>query len=286
MTQARPQIQPPSQQAIGGTKLVIIAVILALVTVVLTNIYIDQVKRKTQEETFSVFVLNRSVRVGDKFGKDDVSEIRVPKSLEPNVRRLNVMDETTKGNRIATADTFRAPAPQGALLTHDLFIASTAPTADSKVSPGKRLMTLPVNSRSQPTLWPGNYVDIVGPFSINGKLQVRPVIERVRVLAVGAFTLADADAGIRYRVDNYQNISIELTPPDCDTMSMVQKAMVGDFELRLRNPSDDKATQIAGVPTGTINPELAKLVSQGIGVGRTLPKGVNVTGGENPGGGN
>ena len=110
-------------------------------------------------------------------------------------------------------------------------------------------------------LQPGMFVDIEAPFSVvDGGSTVLPVMEYVRVLAVGNVSIVDQESTRGGRPRNpgsYRTISIEVEPNQATDLSMIQKIAIGDFELHLRNPADQSTPKIRA---GGINPEVLRLI--------------------------
>ena len=74
------QLNSPQPPATGGTKLVIIAVGVAIFAVILNSLYISSIQRRATEDTFGVFVLTRSVLPGERLKKQDVKKVAAPRA--------------------------------------------------------------------------------------------------------------------------------------------------------------------------------------------------------------
>ena len=55
---------PSPVQREGNTTLLIIAIVMALITVVLTNVYLHMVRTEAQQATTTVFKINRNISPG------------------------------------------------------------------------------------------------------------------------------------------------------------------------------------------------------------------------------
>lgn len=255
----------PSQPAPGGAKLVIVAGVLALLAVIVLNFYIAHIRREIAASSFTVFVLNRSVQPGEVIKKTFVNEVRVPLSFRESLNSLGLVDDVSLTNRITSQQRFEQGAPAGSMLTFDLFNApSGRRDLDRNITDGKRLVSLPVNSRTVPgALREGMMVDIEAPFNVGGALPVTmPVMERVKVIAVGSRTIYDDEAtqGRGSRPSGtFHTITIEVDPLDATHLSDIQRLAVGGFEIHLRNPADPSNPKIK---SGSINPEVVEMIDR------------------------
>lgn len=260
------QLPTASSPQRTNVRLLAIALGLALVAVVLVNVYIGLERRGRRERSFTVFVLNRSVAPGDKLRRNDVDARLVPESFRSAFAKAVSADSLA--NLVGEAQRFRRPAPRGDLLAHDLFASDEQRLTPLAPRSGRRLVALGVSSRSASgALVPGTVVDIEAPFATGGRVPiVLPVMEQVKVLAVGHRTVmddADAEAAGRARpLRSFRTITIEVEPWDATYLSMIDKLKVGDFELHVRNATD-QAYPKTDAPR--INPEVMQLLQKGLG---------------------
>ena len=245
----------PPAAPVGGTRLVIVAVVLALIAVVLVNLYIEVVRRQATEDTFTVYFLTQSVRPLEKLTKDKVRAEQVPRRFEGAFKNSVGQD----GLESRMGEVFQRSAASGQLLTPDLFALSAVEREDATISPSMRRVPLRVNSKTLPgSLRPGMFVDIAAPFvSADGKVQVLMVLERVQVRAMGQMSIAD-EGDTQRRITNYPTIEIDVTPREALALSEIQRRTAGDFELYLRNPADNDAPMIE---SGGINPQVMQLIA-------------------------
>lgn len=251
----------PSTQA-RGTRSVILAFVLALLAVILTNLYIANVRRQVERESFVAYTLTRSMLPGDKIRKADVKEILVPRSFEESFKLLGAIDDTSLQIRLAEARPLERSAAQGDILRFAHFNAPEDTEHDRDITAGKRRVSLPVNARTVPgALRAGMYVDIEAAFNTGGGLpEVLTVIENVQIKAVGTRTITDESSGERVRrYGAFNSISIEVEPQQATELSMIERIAVGEFELHIRNPSDKGTPKIR---SGGINPEVLDLIEQ------------------------
>jgi Flp pilus assembly protein CpaB len=247
--------------ASGSNRHVIIALALALVAVVLVNLYVAMVKRQAHEGEFTVYRLVTSYKPGQKLSPKDVVPVSIPQRFLKSFEGT-VMEESTEDDQALTAvvgTRIKSPARRNQFLTYDLFTDPNLTEMDTRITPNMRLVAMPVNPRTLPGgLQPGMFIDIEAQFP-GGSLNVLPVMERVEVIAVGSRTIAgDANATGRGS-RNFTTISIQVSPDDATSLEKIKKLVVGDFELHMRNPADNSTPKI---PEGGINPQVLKLIDR------------------------
>ena len=128
---------PPNQGPEGSVKLVVLALILAVVAVVLVNVYVLYVKNaaKPQEET--VYRLTIPVAAGEKLKKSMYEAYPVDKEYFKALG--SPLPEKFLVNRLG--EPFVRSANQGQVLTSDLFDASNLKRLDADIAIGKRAGT-------------------------------------------------------------------------------------------------------------------------------------------------
>ncbi len=257
MTQS-PNSALAAQQNKGNSTLVLIALALGVVTVILTFLHIQNIRKQTDQQMITVYQLKRDVKPGDKIKENrDIEAMQVP---EPSVANIK--------SRLMTKDQFSSwfdrevknPASEGSWLTFDLWASESSEGANIIVNEGKRAYALPVNSRTaDPRLDINDFVDIRATLTLPGKMtQSMLVMERVRVLRVGDRTVSRDQAR---RLTGYSNISVEVTPEQARQLATIRLYIEqgrGDFEIDRRNAGDTYRNP--KMPNGEINPEILKFV--------------------------
>ncbi|MFG0249079.1 MAG: RcpC/CpaB family pilus assembly protein [Phycisphaeraceae bacterium JB051] len=257
--QVSPGAQSPRQQE--NTKLVIAAVFMAALAVILTNIYISQIKNQNELESFKVYVLKIPMSPGDRLRSRDVEEINVPdtQKFRKTFDQMGYMDKESLDLRISLKEPFQRSVNAGEILLFRHFTTPDSSAIDQKITPGKRLKVLSINSKTVPgALRVGMFVDLEAAFNTQFGVQVLPVMERVKVIALGTATSYEA-ATSRVSASRFSSITIEVTPEQATQMNLIERVMIGDFDLTVRNPSDTAYTKI---PSGGINPSVVDLVER------------------------
>jgi len=240
-----------------SARLLMLAVVLGIVTVILLNVYVERIRSEANERSFRIYQLNLSVAPGYRLKDRDVVAVDVPERFRESFS--NAVDAV--GLQIRIGDAFQRSASRGDILTYNLFTPVEGADEDRAIADGKRLVSLPINSQTVPgNLRPGMFVDIEAAFATGQQTAVvMPVMERVRVFAVGQLTesMAEATTGRPRSIGGFRSITIEVEPLEATYLSMIAKRAVGEFELHIRNPSD---MTLAKIPDGGINPAVLKLV--------------------------
>jgi Flp pilus assembly protein CpaB len=252
------QTQINAAQQPGGTKLVLVAAVLAVLSVVLVNTYIHLDRNRREDEAFTVYTLSVPVSPGDRLRKQDVKAWSVPRKFREAFDALGIMEPAGMQLRLENKEPFMQSANAGELLTYRLFTLQEGQDIDSKITPGMRLVELPINSRRIPgPLRVGMYVDIAGTFQTDQGTTIQPVMERVKVIALGsrsAFDNTDGRSSLAQR--SFQTLTIQVRPEQALELAMIEKIVVGDFELYMRNPGD---TGTHKLEDGAVNKTLVEL---------------------------
>lgn len=267
MTQTPTTASPQSPAPSGSMTLVVIAIVLALLAVVLVNIYVANERDDLAGNKIAIYHLNESVKAGDKLAHKQVERHLIPKEYADEFDQAVSKEKIDE--KIAEGARFARPVQNGRLLKYEHFITDEG-TGLPSVSKGMRLVALPVDSRTAPgALKPGVTVDIEAPFNVGGRIpMVYPVMEYVRVRAVGRRTVEDQrEGGGRRTVRSFRTISIEVEPWQANHLSMIEKLAVGEFVLHIRGVTDtDKYPK---TKTPGINSQVIKLIEAALG--RPLP---------------
>ncbi len=243
----------------GNTRLVVVALVLAVLSVVLTNFYISSVRKQNQLDSFRVYILQIPRAAGDKIRRKDVRAVRVPDT--PTFReafdQIGAIDQTGLDIRMTQKEPLKRNASSGQILMFRHFTSEDRQAIDQKIARGKRLKVLSINSRTVPgALRVGMFVDLEAAFGSQRGLVVLPVMERVKVIALGNTTAYDT-AGRSRRQSRYNSITIEVTPRQATQLNQIERTMTGDFDLAVRNPGD---TALIKIPSGGINSKVLDLI--------------------------
>lgn len=261
MAEQSPANSGSARQQPENTKLVIVAVVLAAIAVVLTNFYIVQIKQENQLQSFPVYILQVPLSVGDRLKTRDIREVRVPdtQTFRETFDQMGYIDEKSLEVRVTGKEPLRRSARAGEILLFRHFTSPQSDAIDQNIARGKRLKVLSINSKTVPgALRVGMFVDLEAAFQTQFGVQVLPVMERVKVIALGTATSYES-ASSRVSQSRYSSITIEVTPDQATQMNLIERVMIGDFDLTVRNPGD---TELSKIPSGGINPAVVELVER------------------------
>lgn len=245
----------PAQQGSPNFTLILIALGLGLVTIVVTNWYIHNIRTQVESQKITLYKLKRPVEPGDKLSERDYTAFTVPAPEQVRSHYIDGLGAFTAdeiGNYIGQR--FKRYANTSALLTHTLFTEEGRTAAGGvDLRDGYRAVTLEVDrSTAPPVLSAEMVVDLLGMLDVPGKGEKsRLIMERVRVLAVGGETAAGARGGRR----GYSEITIEVTPGEVRALKTIESRLPdNEFTVVIRNATDDALE----LETGSINPQLVK----------------------------
>ena len=237
----------PRAAAGSNTTLLIVAVVMALFVVVLTNVYITLVRREVEDQGIVVYRLKRDVTPGYKIREQDLEQVRIPKAFaEYGSEYIKPADLPNQLGRAVLSG-----AKQGSPFTTQLFTKDSQ-QLDFQIAEGMRGCPLPISSRTAPgILRPGMYIDLYATFPMPGQLpKTLAVMERVKVVAVGSVTEGDESD----RRISYSTVTVEVDPEAAKALLAISKFIGREgFDPLVRQPRDTSGL------TG-INPEVLKLV--------------------------
>ncbi|QQE12090.1 hypothetical protein JD969_01040 [Planctomycetota bacterium] len=260
--------QPNTQ---GSTKLVMIAVVIALCVTVLNFMYIQSQKNNSLQSSIIFYRFKHSMKAGSTIDRDDLEISHISEIYRNSIPEAYIDDYGKEDSlELITNQPLTQDVRENSIVFFDHFTETNYDRIDKKIRSGYRLIALPVNYKTLPgILRPGMFVDIEAPFMVPGHsmAQVMPVMEYVKVVAVGKNSISDeAIASHKLpRIGNFSTISIEVTPEQATQLSSIQKLTVGDFEIHLRPPADSDRPKIND---SGINPNVMNLIGRTIQSGR------------------
>lgn len=242
--------------------LILIALGLGLLTVVITNWYIHQVRAQVESQRMTLYKLNHPVEPGDKLSERDYTSFTIPATEEVQAHYIQGLGAfTAEEIENRHGQRFKRYANTSALLTHSLFTEEGRNAAGGPdLRDGYRGVTLEVDrSTAPPILRPQMVVDLSGYLNIRGKGEKeRLVMERVRVLAVGGQTSATASNRDR----GYSDITVEVLPAEARALKTIAARLPdNEFTIVIRSKIDDELE----IETGSINPELVQAYDLDLG---------------------
>lgn len=252
------QMPPNSQSPAGSTQLVVVGLVIAIVAVILVNVYVELRAASEREDTFNAFQFKFPKNRGDVITEKDVELVRIPTQFGDGFGK-SLIKESSPGS--GTPDggwgqELEQNVLAGEILRASMMLRQDRFSAGSEVERGYRIFPLKVNSRDQPpNLSAGNYIDVLGAFNrrSTGFSEAKVIMERIEVLRVGARLNSQDEDGSR--VLRYSNISIAVKPEDVPKLMVIESAILNnEFDIVVRN-KDDRALSF-GDEEGQLNPEV------------------------------
>ncbi|MEX0776289.1 MAG: hypothetical protein WD042_11340 [Phycisphaeraceae bacterium] len=242
-----------SRPSLGSTKLVVAALVIALVAVIANVIYVERIRTENSRDAFKVYLVQQRLPAGERLKRDHLKVIEVPGQFQKSFGDAGFIREDELEARLNTA--VEQMVNQNSILAHSMFLPGGGVSLLDYLA--RDMVGQPLSIRMMPpTLQPGMYVNIMAPFNVKGKLQVLPVMENVHVVAVGPY-VATERGGTSARTSGFQTITIEVRPHEATQLSMAEKVASGPFELILRRAKEDP---LVWLPKGGVNAEVIKLI--------------------------
>lgn len=238
MNESNPSPNPKAPQSSSPT-LIIVAIVLGLITVVMTNIYINMVRADVEGRSMHVYRMNKNLEPGDELDiYKDLVAVSVSDKFRDGMEAMSITISEPGDLPVVYHDQpVNRRVNQGEFLSPGFFTGS-GKTVDYKVPKGKRGTPLEINARNAPGLLrPGMYIDISANLQKPGEKtsQAMRVMERVKVLAVGSVT-EEAPGSRRI---NFNTITVETEPSEDLALLTIAKFVGKDgFDISIRNPSD------------------------------------------------
>jgi pilus assembly protein CpaB len=229
---------------------IIISLVVAVAAIILTNMYIEQIRRESEPATSNVVVAARDLPAGTVLAKEDIAfAVRYTQALPKFSIPFN---ENTLylGQELATAVTkddyllstyFGVGAPGERKLSQKI---------DAKLN--QRAMTIPVDSEQslEGSILPGDRIDLLLSYQTapvyepakpgappapvrKGESVTASLLENVYVLATGRF--GGGGEGGRYR-------SLTLLVSTDEAKLLIWALNLGKYSVLLRNPKDLQPT--------------------------------------------
>jgi len=265
---------------------IVVALVVAVAAIILTNLYIEQIRRESEPDTITVMVAAKDLAAGTVLDKQDIAyAIRyvqaVPKFRVPfNENSLYLGQEltiaVTKDDYILSTY-FGGGAPGERKLSQKI---------DAKLN--QRAMTIPVDNEQslEGSILPGDRVDLLltyqtvvaleapggkgpAPVPARGRTDfvTASLLENVYVLATGRFGGGEGMQG------RYRSITLLVGPDEAKVLIWAMN--LGKLSVLLRNPKDlqstDRAVAFGGTDDlknlGQVHLNIADVIAKNRGAG-------------------
>jgi len=220
----------------------IFAVVIALVAVVLFQLYISGEKAKYTDESNleKVIVAKMKIKAGTTIKRSMLTTKKlykeyVPKDAVRAADSRSIIDHTPKVD-IPKGDAIQAAhfSEGGTLTISSRFLAPN-------IQKGERGFTIKVDSESGVSglIRPGDYVDIMGTFKKPGSIPMKvtmTILQNIPVLAIGSQVGTTGASSKSRRGSTYRTITISASPEEAELLEYCRRTTKLIFVLR--NPED------------------------------------------------
>ena len=253
----------------SSRNLLIVGVVLALITVVLLNVYVGRIR--ASEKAIAVLRLRPGVALakGQQLGPNMVERLEVPERFEAVLgRAIPAAPESTTWltDRPVTRD-----VSDGSVLLYEHFEDAPDERFAMRVQKGMRGLTIPVDSTAAVAFFvePGSRVDILttlaqvevqnvqtpgGGRSVPqtvSEVATKTLLQNVRVLAVGRATTRGSYLG--NVEEGFGTVTVEVTPLQAEKLVFALEHARRGLTLALRNPADEETPQLPSVDWSSLD---------------------------------
>lgn len=214
----------------------VVAVVLALICALLLKVVIDRkISSSLQVETVSYVVANGDLTSGSIIDPFDNQQFAVRSDIPADLAQSNAI--TPNDADAISGALLIANMKRGDILTWQMVDTDERRQLASKLLPGRRALTIPVDDQSSISsmLKPNDRIDLLLSYDKGGMVVAAPLLQNVRVIATGDNVSTNYMASGQ-SLDRYANITLDLS---IDDVSRVTTALdLGRISAVLRNPDD------------------------------------------------
>lgn len=214
----------------------VVAVVLALICALLLKVVIDKkISSSLQVETVSYVVANGDLTSGSVIDPFDSQQFAVRSDIPADLAQSNAI--TPNDADAISGALLIANMKRGDILTWQMVDTDERRQLASKLLPGRRALTIPVDDQSSISsmLKPNDRIDLLLSYDKGGMVVAAPLLQNVRVIATGDNVSTNYMASGQ-SLDRYANITLDLS---IDDVSRVTTALdLGRISAVLRNPDD------------------------------------------------
>jgi len=245
--------------ATGSGQLVVIGFVVAIIAVILMNLYVEMRVAAAQEDEITYFQFRGDKDAGDTIEASDLVEISVPRRYKEAFGQDAIGESTTRPGTPADGPgfTLNSSVVRGEVLRSSLFIDSGRRASRNDPEKGERQIALSVESEKQPAnLAPGDRIDLLGAIRQARTVDYEVVMEYVEVAAVGERRVESGDGT---RSSRYGSITINVKPDQVKQLLAIQDRLPdGQFRIALR-ASADPSTPETG-KEAVVNPKVLEML--------------------------
>lgn len=232
--------------ATGSSTLVIVGVVLAVLAVILMNVYVEMRVSAAKQDSVTFFRYTGDLEAGKIVERGDFTAIQVPANMTKAFGN-DAIRETSPGSGIP-ADGFRielmVDVVEEEVLKSSHFINQRGLASRNLPPLGEHQIAISVDSEDQPAnLSPGDRIDLYGAIPLSRSNEYMVVMEYVEVAAVGE---RRSEGGEGARANKYGSITINIDPKQVPLLFDIQQRLPDkEFRISLRSRKDT-TTDITG----------------------------------------
>lgn len=243
----------------GSGQLVLIGFVIAVVAVVLMNVYVEMRVAAQKEDRVTFWKFKDEMKAGEEVELNDLEKVRIIKS-QADAFGSGVIRSGADG-RPSDGVGFKLNQPviEGQFLASSLFLGSGASTFRDPAYRGLDEITLNIDSKEQPpNLRPGDFVDLYASIAPAEGPSYKRVMEYVKVVDLGD-RIQDAGA-TRGKANKYGSITIYVDPKLSSKLFDIQKRVDGQtFNVTRRDPQDKMPRELRTGGSKEINEQVLEI---------------------------
>ncbi|MGB0766255.1 MAG: hypothetical protein ACPGYV_00940 [Phycisphaeraceae bacterium] len=246
----------------GSGQLVLIGFVIALVAVVLMNVYVEMRVASRDEQQITFFKFRGDIDAGREIEAEDLEAFQVPASMESAFGLDAIREKVDQRGvpRDGVGFKLNAPVVRGQVLKSSLFLGSGSAQIRDPAYKDYDEITLNIDSKRQPTnLRPGDFVDLYATIPLNRESENRRVMEYVKVVNLGDVV---QESGVqRGKANKYGSITIYVEPSLSAKLFDIQERVLGKtFNVTRRDPRDKRPRELKTGGSEEINAAVLELL--------------------------
>lgn len=190
---------------------------------------VAEIAARAKVATVDVLVAKSALGVGTILSRANVAVRQVPSEFSHSVAVSPADFDRIDGRVVAYA------IRGGEMILWGLLENQRVPTFSAHVVNGRRAITVPVDEINSISglLEPDDQIDLIVSIERDGRRVVRPLLQRVRVMATGQRSIDNPKTGERRE---YSTVTLDTTPEQARRIIAAREG--GQLTALLRNPQD------------------------------------------------
>jgi pilus assembly protein CpaB len=233
---------------VTSKKIWITALVVAVLAVILLNLYVGAVRQSYTADPVVVFQATHDVSTGKPVTVNDYREVALPRKIFQSVTAYAL---TKQDLPILSSTTLRRPLKTGEIISYSHLSRTVQEGLRDMIPQGKRAVSIRVNEETAVGnfVQAGDLVDIVATLISSEKAVTKPLLTGVRVLAVGG-EYGDTPEQTFAQRGQYSTVTLEVTMEEAERLVFARDQMRANMTLLLRNPKDQVETSATPVVNG------------------------------------